>query len=60
MPTSAVFSEELDETQKYVYVARDEGDPEKRTVTTGHASGDKTEITSGLAAGDKVLLKKPE
>lgn len=60
VPTSAVFSEELDDTQKYVYVAKDEGAPEKRTVKAGQASGDKTEIVSGLAAGDKVLLKKPE
>lgn len=60
VPSSAVFSEEADETQKYVYVQPEEGEPEKRTVQVGHSSGDKTEITAGLEEGEEILLKKPE
>jgi multidrug resistance efflux pump len=60
VPSSAVFAEELDDSQRYVYVAKEGADPEKRSVKVGHASGDKTEIVEGLAAGDKILLKKPE
>lgn len=60
VPTSAIFGEEEDDSQKYVLVYKEGAEPEKRTVTIGEASGDRTEVTSGLAAGDKILLKKPE
>lgn len=60
VPTSAIFSEEADETQKYVLLYQEGAEPQKRGVTTGEVSGERTEITSGLAAGDKILLKKPE
>jgi multidrug efflux pump subunit AcrA (membrane-fusion protein) len=59
VPASAVFSDDLDETKKHVYFAKEEGKHEKRDVKVGLTSGDKTEIVSGLAAGDKILLKKP-
>lgn len=60
VPTSAIFSEEADDSQKYVLLYKEGAEPEKRTVTTGEVSGERTEITAGLAAGDKILLKKPE
>jgi multidrug resistance efflux pump len=60
VPTSAIFSEEADDTQKYVLLYKEGTEPEKRSVIVGEASGEKTEITSGLAAGDRILLKKPE
>ena len=60
VPTSAIFSEELDDSQKYVLVYKEGAEPEKRSVTIGEASGDRTEVTEGLAAGDQILLKKPE
>lgn len=60
VPTSAIFSEEQDDSQKYVLVYKEGAEPEKRTVTVGEVSGDKTEIVKGVAAGDKILLKKPE
>jgi multidrug efflux pump subunit AcrA (membrane-fusion protein) len=59
VPTSAIFSEEADETQKYVYVFVDGGEPEKRTVETGNVSGENTEITGGLEEGEQILLEKP-
>ena len=60
VPTSAIFSEEADDTQKYVYVVVADGESEKRTVETGHVSGDNTEITGGLEEGEQILLKEPE
>ncbi|REJ93788.1 MAG: HlyD family efflux transporter periplasmic adaptor subunit [Planctomycetota bacterium] len=59
-PKTAVFTEELDDSQKYVYVAVEEGEPEKRSVAVGETSGEEVEILSGLEAGEKILLKKPE
>jgi multidrug efflux pump subunit AcrA (membrane-fusion protein) len=60
VPTSAIFSEEADDSQKYVLIHKEGSEPEKRSVTTGEVGGEKTEVTSGLAAGDQILLKKPE
>jgi multidrug efflux pump subunit AcrA (membrane-fusion protein) len=60
VPSSAVFSEEANKDQKYVYVSVKDGEPKKQSVEVGETSGDKTEILSGLSAGDQILLKKPE
>lgn len=60
VPKSAVFAEEADDDQKYVYVAPDDGEPRKQSVEVGETSGDRTEILSGLSAGEKILLKQPK
>jgi multidrug efflux pump subunit AcrA (membrane-fusion protein) len=60
VPSKAVFSEELDEDQRYVYLVKKDAKPEKRTVTVGKTSGDKTEIISGLQDGDEILEEKPD
>ena len=58
-PASAVFTDELDDNQRYVWLVVDEVETEKRTVTVGEKSGDSLEILSGLAEGDEILTKKP-
>jgi len=59
-PAKAVFREDLDEDQRYVFLARKEGKPEKRSVTVGKQSEDKVEIVRGLAEGDEVMLERPK
>lgn len=59
VPSKAVFADEVDEDQQFVFVANTQGKPDKRAVVTGHAQGEMTEITSGLSASDKVFLQKP-
>ena len=60
VPKSIVFSDEVDDDQKYVYVLPAEGEPRKQSVEVGETSGDRVEILSGVSAGDKLLLKKPD
>lgn len=60
VPTSAVFADEDDKDEKYVYVAVENAEPRKQPVQIGETSGERTEILSGLNSGDKILLKKPE
>jgi multidrug resistance efflux pump len=57
VPAAAVFREGL--ADRVVYVARDEGDPERRLVKVGLTSGGRTEILEGVAAGDRVRTTKP-
>ena len=59
VPTKAIFSNEIDEDQKYVYVKTTGDKSEKRVVAVGKESGDNTEILSGLKAGEEILLEKP-
>ncbi|MCH5235458.1 MAG: efflux RND transporter periplasmic adaptor subunit [Muribaculaceae bacterium] len=42
---------------KYVYVAEDDHDYEKRLVKTGASDGERIEITEGLNEGDKIVAK---
>jgi len=60
IPSSALFTEELDDQQQYVYVAPKEGKPQKQPVTAGKKSDDRVEIVKGLAVGDRILLEKPK
>jgi len=60
VPSSAVFFEEANKDQKYVYLYVKDAEPKKLSVEVGETSGDRTEILSGLSAGDQILLKKPE
>jgi multidrug resistance efflux pump len=59
VPAAAVFAEELDDTQRFVYVVK-EGKPAKQPVEVGRTSGGKLEITGGLSVGDEILLEKPK
>ena len=59
VPVKAVFRDEADDDQRYVYLALEDGEHERRNVTVGHENEHNAEITSGLAAGEKVLLEKP-
>jgi len=56
VPSSAIFTD--DDQEFYVYLKTDAGH-ERRVVTKGKVSGDKTEIVDGLSAGQQVLLEKP-
>lgn len=60
VPSQGVFAEELDEDSRYVFLVGKDGRPQKRPVTIGRRSGDKTEILRGVAEGDEVLLEKPK
>ena len=59
VPSSAVFSEELDEDAKFVYLVDSEGKSSKHSLTLGHTSGNQIQVLSGLKAGDKILQQKP-
>lgn len=60
VPTSVVFTDEADDSQRYVYVYVKDQDPKRQSVQVGETSGDRTEIVSGLSAGGQILLKKPD
>lgn len=60
VPSKAVFTDELDDSRRYVHVVGDEGESTRRDVTVGKVSGDETEITAGLSVGEKLLLEKPD
>jgi HlyD family secretion protein len=59
VPATAVFAEELDEDQHYVYLPSKDGKPAKRPVTVGRTAGGKTEILQGLHEGEEILPEKP-
>jgi len=59
VPKKAVFTEELDDEQRFVYVAVAGKEPAKRTVAVGRANDELVEITAGLAVGEEILLEKP-
>jgi hypothetical protein len=58
-PAKAVFADDLDEEQKYVFVVSAEGKHERRNVTLGKSTDKWAEIAAGLNPGDKILLEKP-
>jgi multidrug resistance efflux pump len=58
-PAKSVFTDELDEEQKYVLVVTADDKHERRNVTVGQSTDKWTEIASGLKEGDKILLEKP-
>jgi HlyD family secretion protein len=60
VPKKAVFADELDDSQRYVYVAAAAGKPpQRRPVAVGRANDTLVEVTAGLAQGDVILLEKP-
>jgi HlyD family secretion protein len=60
VPTKAVFADEFDLRQQFVYLVGKDGKPQKRPVTVGQHNDKQTEILAGLAAGDQILLEKPK
>jgi RND family efflux transporter MFP subunit len=56
VPTKAVHEED---DRYVVYVARKDGKPETRQVTTGRADDGQTEILTGLSEGEEILLDRP-
>ncbi|MBX3414278.1 MAG: HlyD family efflux transporter periplasmic adaptor subunit [Pirellulales bacterium] len=60
VPSKALFTDDLDDANRYVLVVGKDGEHARRDVTVGKVSGDRTEIVGGLAAGEKILLEKPE
>jgi len=59
VPAKAVFAEELNPDERYVYVVK--GDKhEKRRVKVGEQVRDKLEILGGLRDGEEILLEKPQ
>ena len=60
VPSKAVFTDEIDDDLKYVLLIGKDGSQEKRTVTVGKKSSNKTEILKGLKEGDIIALSKPK
>lgn len=59
VPAKAVFAEELNPDERYVYVVK--GDKyEKRPVTVGEQVRENLEILGGLRDGEEILLEKPQ
>jgi len=60
VPRKAVFTDDLDDAQRYVWVVMGEGkEPVRRTVAVGRSNDELVEITVGLAVGEEILLEKP-
>ncbi len=60
VPSSAVFADEDDPSQRYVFLAVAGEEPRKQTVEIGQSSATRTHIKAGLKTGDQILLTKPE
>ncbi len=59
LPAGAVFADDSDEDQRYVYLPAKAGKSEKHKVKVGHTSDGHTEILEGLKEGEEVLSSKP-
>lgn len=59
VPAKSVFSDDLDEEQKYVLLVAADGKHERRNVKIAKSTEKWAEVASGLVEGDKVLLEKP-
>jgi multidrug resistance efflux pump len=57
---TAVFTDDGDDEEHYVYVSAKHGKPEKRLVKIGKTAGDKIEILVGLQEGDEILTARPD
>ena len=60
VPATAVFTDDGDADDHYVYLISKGSAPAKHPVKVGRTGGGKTEIDSGLNAGDEILTSKPE
>jgi len=59
VPVGALFTEELDDDQHFVYLVGKDGKAVKHPVTVGKKTAAKAEILQGLKEGDEILLEKP-
>jgi hypothetical protein len=59
IPKKGVFTDDLDDDQRFVYVVAAGKEPVKRTVAVGRSNDELTEITAGLTVGEEILLEKP-
>jgi len=60
VPRKAVFADDLDDSQRYVYVLTGaEKTPQRRPVAVGRSNDTLVEVTAGLVSGDMILLEKP-
>jgi len=60
VPKKAVFSDDLDDSQRHVFVSTAAGKtPQRRPVAVGRSNDTLIEVTAGLAPGDVILLEKP-
>jgi HlyD family secretion protein len=60
IPRKAVFTDDFDDDQRYVYVTAGAGkEPMKRPVAVGRGTDELLEITAGLSLGEEILLEKP-
>ena len=59
IPKKAVFADDLDDDQRFVYVVAAGKEPVKRTVAVGRSNEELVEITAGLTVGEEILLEKP-
>lgn len=60
LPVKSVFTDELNDDQRYVLLLGADGKPVRKNVTIGQTNDEVVEITAGLIAGDKVLAEKPK
>jgi len=59
VPAASVFTDDLDDDKRYVYLPGKDGKPEKRYITTGMRTDRKVEVLEGLKEGDEILQEKP-
>lgn len=60
IPVGALFTDELDPQQQYVYLVPKGGPPKKHPVKAGKKNDQRVEILQGLQPGDRVLQEKPK
>lgn len=60
IPEAALFHEDDEAENAYVYISEKGGKTVKRPVTAGKKHGGKVEITAGLKDGDTIVTEKPK
>ncbi|MCC6127573.1 MAG: HlyD family efflux transporter periplasmic adaptor subunit [Pirellulales bacterium] len=60
VPPKTVFSDPLDEEEKFVYLLDKNNKAEKHPVKIGKQTDKQVEIRKGLKEGDKILLEAPK
>jgi multidrug efflux pump subunit AcrA (membrane-fusion protein) len=60
VPLKAVFCDELDDQERYVWVLDNDEKPRKQPVEVGEKNDKLMEIRKGLAEGQKILLEAPK
>jgi membrane fusion protein, multidrug efflux system len=54
LPVAAV---QVNADSRYVFVVKDDGTADQRTVTVGQTEGDTVEVTKGVSAGETVVVE---